>query len=313
MEAVDKKDLVIGLIVLVLIVGGISYGVKNGYVDLSKRNLPVSPKVFLPTGSIEAGDELLGKVVPPQGVQLNMVLGDIGPQMLEAGVIDYDKFYNLYKSRNSLTQEQINILTKGSDEPIRLDSDSANFLLNFFWAFGLANKNTILQQGPMMKYGGLEGAGKFASTGGWTLAKSDAMDYYSKFEMIVLTDEQQKIVEEVSANIFRPCCNNSTSFPDCNHGMAALGIVELMSARGASADEIYRTIKYFNAYWFSQAYYEMALYFKNIKGIDWPDVDAKTALGFDFSSAQGVGNTRKILKDSGLLKQASGSGGGCGV
>ena len=31
----------------------------------------------------------------------------------------------------------------------------------------------------MIKYGGKDGAGNFASTGGWSLAKGNAMNYYS--------------------------------------------------------------------------------------------------------------------------------------
>ena len=122
-------------------------------------------------------------------------------------------------------------------------------MLNMFWAFGLANKNEILEQGPMMdpQYGG---AGKFASTGGWTLAVGDAMNHYSMHELITLTPEQQDLVERASKNIFRPCCGNSTYFPDCNHGMAMLGIFELLASQGKSEQELYDTAKTVNEIWF---------------------------------------------------------------
>src|SRR3989338_2228742 len=122
-------------------------------------------------------------------------------------------------------------------------------MLNMFWAFGLANKNPILESGPMMdtQYGG---AGNFASTGGWTLAKGDAMDHYSMHPLVTLTPEQQKIVDEVSKNIYRPCCGNSTYFPDCNHGMAMLGILELGASQGQSKQELYATAKSVNDVWF---------------------------------------------------------------
>ena len=69
--------------------------------------------------------------------------------------------------------------------------------LNLLWALGLGNKNEILDNGPMTdkKYGG---AGRFASTGGWTLAQGDAMNHYSMHRFIGLTLEQQALVEKVS-------------------------------------------------------------------------------------------------------------------
>jgi len=121
--------------------------------------------------------------------------------------------------------------------------------LNMLWAFGLANKNEILENGPMMdpKYGG---ADNFASIGGWTLAKGSAMDHYSHHEMLKLTPEQQKKVKRTSKNIYRPCCNNPAYFPDCNHGMAMLGALEIMASQGASEREMYRIAEDLNKQWF---------------------------------------------------------------
>ena len=64
------------------------------------------------------------------------------------------------------------------------------------------------------------------------MAKGDAMEHYSKHALIALTAEEQDLVNRVSLNIYRPCCNNPTYFPDCNHGMAMLGLLELMAAQG---------------------------------------------------------------------------------
>ena len=44
--------------------------------------------------------------------------------------------------------EQQAILTQGSDKAVVIDHSSAHFLLNFFWAVGLANRNAILLEGP---------------------------------------------------------------------------------------------------------------------------------------------------------------------
>ena len=133
--------------------------------------------------------------------------GDLGAKMVEAGVIDREKFPDFYNQKN-----------------LEINSENSKVVLNTLWAFGLANKNPILENGPMMdpRYGG---AGNFASTGGWTLAKGNAMDHYSMHRFIELTPKEQAFVEKTSKNIFRPCCSNPAYFPDCNHGMAMLGLM----------------------------------------------------------------------------------------
>ncbi|OGJ12805.1 hypothetical protein A2432_00040 [Candidatus Nomurabacteria bacterium RIFOXYC1_FULL_43_8] len=125
------------------------------------------------------------------------------------------------------------------------------------WALGLGNKNPILENGPMMTYSGaglpaeaLAKAGNFASTGGWTLGKGNAMDHYSMHQFVTLTREQQDLVEKVAKNIYRPCCKNSTYFPDCNHGMAMLGLMEIMASQGASEPEMYKMSGEVNTLWF---------------------------------------------------------------
>ena len=49
-----------------------------------------------------------------------------------------------------------------------------------------------------------KGAGNFASTGGWTLAKGSAMDHYNMHSLVTLTAEQQALVDRVSRGIYRP-------------------------------------------------------------------------------------------------------------
>lgn len=161
--------------------------------------------------------------------------GNMGVSMMEAGVIDKDKFPNFYNKKNLV-----------------INSENSHAVLNTLWALGLGNKNPILEEGPMMdpKYGGVE---NFASTGGWTLAKGNAMDHYSMHEFMKLDAEQQQLVEKVSKNIFRPCCRNSTYFPDCNHGMAMLGLLELMASQGVKEDEMYKIAEEVNGYWFPAA------------------------------------------------------------
>ena len=257
----------------------------------------------------------LEEVNPDQGYEINAAFGDLGPKMIALGVIDLEKFKAAYSaSGQDLDQEQLDILTKGSNTPVKITSLNSKFLLNFFWALGLSNKSSILDAGDMVKDGGLKGAARFASTGGWTLAKGDAMKYYSKANFIKLTPAQEKLVKEVASNIFRPCCNNSTAFPDCNHGMALLAVLELMASNGASEKEMYEAGKYFSAFWFPGNYYDLALYFKNKEGKNFADIDAKTLLGREFSSSSGWQAAKQWLSSEGIIEQPpKQGGGGCGV
>lgn len=260
-----------------------------------------------------ANDEVLSEINPEQGYQINAEFGDLGPKMIKLGVIDLEKFKSVYeRSGQPLTQEQLEILTKGSNKKVKIDRDSAYFLLNFFWAAGLANKSRVLTEGDITKYGQGQ-IGNFASTGGWSLSKTEPMDYYAKTVLIPLTPEQEALVENVAENIYRPCCNNSTAFPDCNHGMALLAVLQLMAANGATENQMYEAAKYFNAFWFPQNYYELALYFKNKEGKNFRQIDSKTLLSAEFSSASGWQRAKKWLQDNGIVQQPPQTGGSCGV
>ncbi len=224
-------------------------------------------------------------VLPSAGVVLPVILGNIGTQMVEQGVIDRDKFIALYSDNPELKQEAEQLLSVNKTKAITITSQNAPLLLNYFWALGLGNKNPILEKGPMMdpQYGG---AGNFASTGGWTIAKGLAMEHYSKYVFVSLNQEQQALVERVSKNIYRPCCGNSTYFPDCNHGMAMLGFLELMASRGATEAEMYKSALVLNSYWFPDTYFTIAQYMKQ-KGVEWKDVSPQEMLGANYSSGSG--------------------------
>jgi len=244
--------------------------------------------------------------VLPASAKLPATWGDLGKRMVEAGVIDKAKFEELYASRGGLSAEDSKLLSGEGNGKLTITRENSGLLLNLLWALGLGNKNEILEKGPMSdaSYGG---AGNFASTGGWTVSKGDAMDHYSKYEFMKLTTEQQKKVENVSKGIYRPCCGNSTYFPDCNHGMAMLGLLELMASQGASEDEMYKAALKVNAYWFPDTYLAIAKYFEN-RGKSWSKVDPKEALGNGFSSSAGY---RKVLQE--VTPPARQGGGGCGV
>jgi len=223
--------------------------------------------------------------------------------LIEAGVIDYDAFMAVMTaSGDAISNRQMDILKKGSDDQIVITAENAHFLLNFFWAVGLANKNSILTEGPMVQYSDGQ-IDRFASTGGWTLATKPITDLYAGMDLISLTPEQQARVEEVAAAVYRPCCNNYTLFPDCNHGMAMLGLLELMASQNASVDEMFKAAKYVNAYWFPQQTLETAVYLKANQKIDFADADARLVVGKDYSSASGASMVHQSLQSSGLLKQ----------
>src|SRR3989338_11266611 len=243
-------------------------------------------------------------VLPPSGVELPVRWGDLGKRMVDAGVIDSEKFQAIYAQRGGLSDDEKELLLGAGNGNLKIDAENSGFLLNLLWAFGLGNKNVILEEGPMMQSGD---ASRFASTGGWSIAKGSPMDHYSTHAFVTLSDEQHKLVERVSQNIYRPCCGNSTYFPDCNHGMAMLGLLELMASQGVSEEEMYRVALVVNSYWFPSTYLTIAKY-KDGQGIAWGDVEPKEVLGAAYSSGSGY---KKILSQVAPVTQSG--GGGCGV
>ncbi len=307
-----KTNILIITVVTISLLTNIALATKLNLFDGLNLFKKDTPAVITTTKTDNS--ELFEEINPTSGFQINASFNDLGPKMIRSGVIDLEKFKSVYaKSNQPLTAEQEKILTEGSADKIKIDRENSYFLLNFFWAVGLNNKSKILDEGDMMKYGGLKGAGDFASTGGWSLAKGATMNYYSKASLIPLTLEQEKLVEKVSSNIFRPCCNNSTALPDCNHGMALLGVLQLMAGNGATESEMYEAGKYFNAFWFPGNYYDLALYFKNKEGVSFTDIDAKLLLSKDYSSASGAKNIKQWLSQEGLVEEPPKTSGGCGV
>lgn len=250
-------------------------------------------------------EELTKAVLPEEGFSLPIKWENLGPTLVSLGVIDLEKF----KQTVQPTEEQLAILTNESGESIYINQDNSQFVVDVLWALGLAQKSKIYTEGPMGKEYKKD-AGNFASTGGWTLAKGEATNYLNKYEIVNLSPEQQDQIFEITKNIYRPCCGNPTSFPDCNHGMAALGLVELMVAQNFSDEEIYRTVLGFNSFWFPQNYLTLAARYA-LLGISWDKVDAKEALSETYSSGQGAA---EISQEIGSLPYLFATGGGgCGV
>lgn len=175
------------------------------------------------------------------------------------------------------------------------------------------NQNPILTEGTMMQYGGQEKIGSFASTGGWTIGAKAVTDLYASTPLFKLTPAQQTHLEEVANDVYRPCCNNPTSFPDCNHGMAMLGVLELLASQDITVANMFKTAKYLNAFWFPQQTYELALAFNQGKGLDFAETDARELVSVNFSSSTGFRAVHQWLADNNLLQQAPRGGNSCGV
>jgi len=255
-------------------------------------------------GKILDLSKLAQEVLPQEGFTLPINWGDIGPRLISAGVIDLAKF----EKGVMPSDEQKKILREGGNIPIKIDANNSQFVVDMLWALGLAQKSIVYIEGPLGKeYGGQRG--NFASTGGWSLAKGDAVDYLNKFDLIPLSDEQQKQVGEIAKGVYRPCCGNSTWFPDCNHGMAALAAIELLVSKGYSDEEVYKYILELNSFWFPDTYLTTATYFAR-QGTAWKDVSAKEVLGEAYSSAKGAG---EIYAKVGPLPFSGGAGGSCGA
>lgn len=291
------------IVVIVLVVGASLYTARL----LENKNAETlwHPARLNSQNQISALEEA---VFPVEGVVLPIVWGNLGAQLVNSGAIDADKFKAIYEQRGAFTDEYKNLLFGENNGEIKITSENSGYILNLFWALGLANKNSILETGEMVdpKYGGAE---NFASTGGWTIAKGDAMDHYSKHKFLNLTSEQQTLVERVSRGIYRPCCGNSAHFPDCNHGMAMLGLLELMASQGVSEQDMWKTALIVNSYWFPDTYFTIATYMMKNKGIEWKDVNPEEMLGANYSSAQGFAKIALQV----TAPNSSKSAGGCGV
>lgn len=261
-----------------------------------------------PSPSPQPSIELLTRqVIPREGFTANIKWGDTGLKLVKAGGIDMGKYEKNYADANY--KELLSYLTEVQDRGITINQENAYFWVNTLWALGLTQKSDVLDKGVMgTQY--RKDLGSFASTSGWTLGAKDSVKLYSSSKIIPLTQEEQALVEKISAGIYRSCCGNPTSFPDCNHGMAILGLIELMASQGFTEDEIYRAALAFNSYWFPQTYIDLAYYFQTKENTPWQNVDPKRALSAQFSSAQGYQAIKQQIEN---IPGAPKSGGSCGA
>ena len=274
----------------------------DGLVSLVNRIYPTPTP--LPEPSIE---NLEVAVVPEEGYEVKINWGDTGKKLVKAGGIDMGKFEKNYSTPNYA--ELMSYLTESKDKGININKESSYFWVNTLWALGLTQNSKVLSEGIMgTEY--KDRLANFASTGGWTLGSKAAVDLYSSSNILDLDEAEQEMVSEITSNIYRPCCGNPTSFPDCNHDMAILGLVELMVDQGFSEDEIYKASLMFNSYWFPQTYIDLAYYFQTEENTLWEELDAKELLSAQYSSAPGY---QAIKEKIGDVPGTESRGGSCGA
>ncbi len=256
-------------------------------------------------------DEAAANVLPEAGFQSRIALKGSVLELVANGVIDPHKFVSTYNRRGGLPIEMKYVLTWPSHLPIHLTGENAGYYVNLLWPVGLANYMSTNKTSPVNG----DSLFNFASTAGWTLGKEEnGGAYFNRLRIVELPPEQEALVTRVAKSTFRPCCNNSTFFQDCNHGSALLGLLELGASQGLTEDVLYQEALAFNAFWFPQTYVQTALYFKVVEGIDWADVDPRTVMGARYSA---LGPWRatvgaRLARIPNLLPQR-GDGASCGA
>ena len=249
-------------------------------------------------------DQLVRQVAPLSGTTIYVQWADLGQKLVDVGAIDLDKFEAAYRS---LSDEQREILQGDSLDQITFTPDNIQFWTNVLWSLGLTQESKVLGEGLMMQRQAEVPLGNYASTGGWTLGSKPATELYNSVRLIELTPEQDEMVFRVAENIYRPCCGNHTAYPDCNHGMAVLGLLELMASQGASEADLYQAALTFNSYAFMDSYISLSAYFA-LQGVPWSEIDPSYLLGPDYSSSQGI---RQVVAQVGPIPGAPGQGSSC--
>jgi len=300
------KTIPLWLVAIILVNSVIATGFVQYYIMKRNFNAQISALAKSTKNPEELVQILKQEVLPQKGHLLSVRWNDIGKQLLDSGVIDKKKYYELFK-QDQYAIKQMKYLSQDSHDYMMINENNSRFMVNTLWALGLVNKNKILDEGSMKTYGKGEFM-NFASTGGWTLGAKITDKLFSSSEIIKLNPQQQELVRKIALNTFRSCCNNSTEFPDCNHGMAALGYIETAVSQGISEKQIYKDLLSLNSFWFPQQYVELAAYF-NSKNTSWDKVDAKLALSSQYSSAEGSQQVQQnIQKIPGFNIQQRGCG-----
>jgi len=305
------KNIKIAVLVGALLLVGL---ILSALVDVSVRPSRIAVELARIFSEEEVGEDvddisyvsLASQVVPGTGIAVGARWGDMGKKLVNTGAIDLAKFEERY---GGLNEDQMNILQGDNVGEIVFRQDNIGFWTNVLWALGLTQKSKVLDEGPMVTKAEEVPVENYASTSGWTLGTKEAMQLYSSERFVELTGEEEDLVNKVAGNIFRPCCGNSTAYPDCNHGMAVLGLLELMAAQGATEEEMYEASLAFNSYAFESTYINIAAHFDQ-EGVSWNSVDPAEVLSAGFSSGSGAA---EIAQRVGDIPGAPKRGASCGA
>ncbi|MBI2737107.1 MAG: hypothetical protein HYX38_11260 [Rhodospirillales bacterium] len=224
--------------------------------------------------------DIVGQVTPDAGEDIGISFGDSIQRLIAAGALDPEKL----RSDRGLPHWVDRLLTGLSTEPIRFSRDTAPYLVDLLWPLGLSTKAAFNEKSPIntLRIPG------FASTGGWTVGRErNGYVYFNTVDAIDLTTQQEAMVLDAAMKTFRPCCDNSTFFQDCNHGSALLGLMELAASQGATAARLYQIALVVNSYWFPDEYAKTALYFSRFKSRSRSEVAPEVVLGPNYSSFSG--------------------------
>ncbi len=225
--------------------------------------------------------DVIEQVIPRAGMPTGVAFKDSIQKLIAAGVIDPDKFR---ASAQELPPWVERLLVVPSDDPIVFNQATAPYLVDLLWPIGLSNKAAFNKTSPIYT----PRIPSFASTGGWTLGRQqNGYVYFNQVEAVRMTAEQQTMVLDVASTTYRPCCDNSTFYQDCNHGSALLGLLELAASQGATLEGLYGIALTANSYWFPDNYAKLALYFSHFHRKSWRDVEPRLILSAAFSSLSG--------------------------
>jgi hypothetical protein len=250
--------------------------------------------------------EAMATAVPAAGHHSKVVLGDAIVRLVREGVIDPQKLEALYAQRGGIPAEFKEAMAGASQRPIVINRENAGLYVNLLWPIGLANRLAANDESPIKG----KGLYRYASTGGWNLgSEANGGAYFNKFPIVKLNAAQERLVLAVARHSFRPCCDNSTFYQDCNHGSALLGLLALGAAQGLTEEELYREALAFNAYWFPHKYAHTALYFKAVWNTEWPEADPRQVLSAPLSSGSGwAANVGQELRRRGLVPEGGETG-----
>lgn len=246
---------------------------------------------------------IAGEVLPENGFVLSVKWGNSVKELVSAGALNVSFLSNaMQQAGQPMTAGEESILNGTSNGNITINSNDTLFVLYTLWALGINNKNPIIADGPIMGYGG--SPYNLASTGGYgPLGRLQL----GNLSLIGLNSNEQQTADAVASNVYRPCCDNPAMFPDCNHGAAQLGLIELMASQGSNATQIYEALKNADSFYYPQEYFDLAVYFSYTKHEPWGEVSAKEVLGYNYSSASGFNKIHQELLQYNILPQTGGS------